>query len=37
MKEVRGKPMVAEDREEPEPEPEAEAPVRGLMARRGEA
>lgn len=39
MKEIRGKPMVAEDREEPEaePEPEAEAPVRGLMARRGEA
>ena len=37
MKEVRGKPMVDEDREEPEPEPEEEAPVRGLMARRGEA
>ena len=39
MKEIRGKPMIAEDREEPEaePEPEAEAPVRGLMARRGEA
>ena len=39
MKEIRGKPIVAEDREEPEaePEPEAEAPVRGLMARRGEA
>jgi hypothetical protein len=39
MKEVRGKSMIDEGREEPEaePEPEAETPVRGLMARRGEA
>jgi len=39
MKEIRGKFMVDEGREKPEaePEPEAEAPVRGLMARRGEA